>query len=99
MSETANASIRVRARSASAQRAGRGTSASPTRPKLGAHWSIAGGLHHALEEAARYRAGAVQIFSKTSGQWKAKPLAPEAIRLFRETHDRLGPFETAVHDS
>lgn len=68
-------------------------------PHLGAHWSIAGGLHLALEEAARYRAGAVQIFSKTSGQWAAKPLTPEAVRLFRETQARLGPFETAVHDS
>ena len=68
-------------------------------PYLGAHWSIAGGLHLALEEAARYRAAAVQIFSKTSGQWAAKPLTEEAIRLFRETQARLGPFETAVHDS
>jgi deoxyribonuclease-4 len=66
---------------------------------LGAHWSIAGGLHCALEEAARYRAGAVQIFSKTSGQWAAKPLTPEAVQLFRDTQSRLGPFETAVHDS
>lgn len=68
-------------------------------PFLGAHWSIAGGLHLALEEAAHYRAGAVQIFSKTSGQWAAKPLTEEAIRLFHETQARLGPFETAVHDS
>jgi deoxyribonuclease-4 len=68
-------------------------------PHLGAHWSIAGGLHLALEEAARHRAGAVQIFSKTSGQWAAKPLTSEAIRQFHETRARLGPFETAVHDS
>ena len=68
-------------------------------PALGAHWSIAGGLHLALEEAHRHRAGAVQIFSKTSGQWKAKPLDPDAVRQFRETDRRLGPFEMAVHDS
>lgn len=61
--------------------------------------SIAGGLHLALEEAARHRSGAVQIFTKQSNQWAAKPLDDEAIRLFRETNDRLGPFEMAAHSS
>ena len=61
--------------------------------------SVAGGLHHALEEAARFRSGAVQVFTKNSNQWAAKPLDPEAIRLFQETDARLGPFEMAAHDS
>lgn len=61
--------------------------------------SVAGGLHRALEEAARHRSGAVQLFTKNSNQWVAKPLDDAAIRLFRETGDRLGPFEMAAHDS
>lgn len=68
-------------------------------PYLGAHMSIAGGLHHSLEDAARHRAGAVQLFSKQSSQWRAKPLDDESVRIFRETNRKLGPFEMAVHDS
>jgi deoxyribonuclease IV len=68
-------------------------------PYLGAHMSIAGGHHHALEAAARYRSRAVQLFTRNSNQWAAKPLEPESVRLFRETDQRLGPFEMAAHDS
>lgn len=66
---------------------------------LGAHNSIAGGLHLALEEAGRLRAGAVQIFTKSSNQWAAKPLDTETIALFRDTNEKLGPFEMAAHSS
>ncbi len=68
-------------------------------PFLGAHMSIAGGLHRALEEAARLRCGAVQLFTKSANQWAAKPLTGDAIRKFRETDAALGPFQTAAHDS
>ncbi len=61
--------------------------------------SVAGGLHLALEEAARHRSGAVQVFTKNSNQWNAKPLDDESIRLFKETNARLGPFEMAAHSS
>jgi deoxyribonuclease IV len=68
-------------------------------PYLGAHMSIAGGVHKALEEAARHRSGAVQLFTKNNNQWSGKPLTPEAIEQFVETDRRLGPFEKAAHDS
>lgn len=61
--------------------------------------SIAGGLHLALEEAARHRSGSVQLFTKGSNQWAAKPLDDESIALFKETNQRLGPFEMAAHSS
>jgi len=61
--------------------------------------SVAGGLHHALEDAARHRCGAVQLFTKNASQWAARPLDPEAVRTFRETMARLGPFRSAAHDS
>jgi deoxyribonuclease IV len=68
-------------------------------PYLGAHMSIAGGLHLALEEAARHRCGAVQLFTRNANQWAAKPLTSEVVRVFEETNARLGPFEMAAHDS
>jgi deoxyribonuclease-4 len=66
---------------------------------LGAHMSIAGGYHLALEEAARHRSGAVQLFTRNSNQWVARPISGEEVRRFRETDARLGPFEMAAHDS
>jgi deoxyribonuclease IV len=71
----------------------------PFHPLLGAHMSIAGGLHHALEDAARYRCGAVQIFTSSPNQWKARRLDAAAIGLFRDADVRLGPFASAAHDS
>jgi deoxyribonuclease IV len=68
-------------------------------PFLGAHMSIAGGLHHALEDAARHRCGAVQLFTRNSNQWKAKPLEAASIAQYLETDARLGPFASAAHDS
>lgn len=68
-------------------------------PLLGAHMSIAGGLHHALEDAARYRCGAVQLFTRNSNQWKVKPLDEAAIARYLDTDERLGPFASAAHDS
>jgi deoxyribonuclease IV len=71
----------------------------PWHPLLGAHMSIAGGLYHALEEAARYRCGAVQLFTASPNQWKVKPLDEASIAVFLSTDAKLGPFASAVHDS
>jgi len=59
--------------------------------------SIAGGAYRALEEAARRRTRAVQLFTRSTSSWAAKPLTAEEVRTFRETGARLGPFETAAH--
>lgn len=87
----------IGSRAAPRTKGGRGADA--WHPLLGAHMAVAGGLHRALEEAARHRSGAVQLFTKNSNQWAAKPLDETTIRLFREAGDRLGPFEMAAHDS
>lgn len=71
----------------------------PWHPFLGAHMSIAGGLHHALEDAARHRCGAVQLFTASPNQWKVKPLDEVSTALYLDTDARLGPFASAVHDS
>lgn len=42
--------------------------------RFGAHMSIAGGLHLAVERAREAGCDVVQIFSKNNNQWKCKPL-------------------------
>lgn len=51
--------------------------------KLGAHESIAGGMEKAVERAVEDGCEALQVFNKSSSQWKAKTLGAEEIELFR----------------
>jgi deoxyribonuclease-4 len=53
-------------------------------PPLGAHESIAGGLHRALERGAEIYCDCLQIFVKNASQWRAKPLAEEAVDIWRQ---------------
>ncbi|MGB8341716.1 MAG: deoxyribonuclease IV [Chthoniobacterales bacterium] len=55
---------------------------------LGAHMSIGGGVHRAIERACSIRCSAMQIFVKNNMQWFARPLTREEIRAFREHADR-----------
>ena len=57
---------------------------------LGAHMSIAGGVHKALERGKSVGCDVVQIFTKSSNQWKAKPLSDEDVRLFNEAKAETG---------
>jgi deoxyribonuclease-4 len=52
-------------------------------PRLGAHLSIAGGLPRAVDRAEASGCQALQIFTKSAGQWRARELPPEEIALFR----------------
>jgi deoxyribonuclease-4 len=49
---------------------------------LGAHMSIAGGAHMAIERACSIQCTAMQIFVKNNMQWFARPLRSEEIRAF-----------------
>ncbi|MEO8439574.1 MAG: deoxyribonuclease IV [Spartobacteria bacterium] len=55
---------------------------------LGAHMSIGGGLHRAIERARSIECTAMQIFVKNNMQWFARPLAREEISLFLEHTQR-----------
>jgi deoxyribonuclease-4 len=55
---------------------------------LGAHESVAGGLHNAFERAARDGCDAVQLWTRSSRQWAARPLEDEQVRLFKSAHRR-----------
>jgi len=52
-------------------------------PLLGAHLSIAGGLPRAIDRAVASRCEALQIFTKSVGQWRARPIPAEEVALFR----------------
>jgi deoxyribonuclease-4 len=49
---------------------------------LGAHMSIGGGVHMAIERARSINCTAMQIFVKNNMQWFARPLTKEEIRSF-----------------
>jgi len=66
---------------------------------LGAHMSIAGGYHKAVERAAELGCDCVQIFTKSTTQWRAPPITSEQARQFRQTIDRYGIVHPNGHDS
>lgn len=70
----------------------------PKRP-LGAHMSIAGGLERAVERGAAVGATALQIFTKSSNQWAARPLAEGEATRFREAVRASGMTRVVAHDS
>jgi deoxyribonuclease-4 len=53
----------------------------------GAHMSIAGGVHRAVERAAGYAMTALQLFTRTARAWTAPPLADAAAGEFRRSLD------------
>jgi len=70
-----------------------------TKHRFGAHMSIAGGLHRALEEAVRLGCDCAQIFVKNQQQWSARPLSEEQVRLFRRTQRATGVRPIVAHAS
>ena len=71
----------------------------PARDELGAHVSIAGGLHLALERGRELGCGAVQIFLKNQRQWAAKPLGADEVRAFRAARRTCGIAPVFAHAS
>jgi deoxyribonuclease-4 len=55
---------------------------------LGAHESVAGGLHNVFERAARDGCDAIQLWTRSSRQWAAAPLDDDRIGTFQRAHRR-----------
>jgi deoxyribonuclease-4 len=68
-------------------------------PLFGAHMSVAGGLHHAVEAAVEHECGTLQIFSKNANQWAAKPLQEDDITVFRQAVKKARLKFVTAHDS
>lgn len=68
-------------------------------PRLGAHLSIAGGLPRAVDRAVATRCEALQIFTKSTGQWRARPLPEDEVVLFRRRVAETGIWPVVAHAS
>lgn len=68
-------------------------------PRLGAHLSIAGGLPRAVDRAVATRCETLQIFTKSTGQWRARPLPADEIVLFRRQVAESGVQPVFAHNS
>ena len=68
-------------------------------PRLGAHLSIAGGLPRAVDRAVASTCEALQIFTKSAGQWRARPLPDDEVVLFRRRVGETGIHPVVAHNS
>jgi deoxyribonuclease IV len=66
---------------------------------LGAHFSIAKGLHKAIIEADAYDCYTLQIFTKNASTWKEKILTEKQIQDFIKTRQKTGIDQIISHTS
>ena len=66
-------------------------------PRFGAHMSISGGLHHALELGYSIGCEAIQLFTRNSTRWKATPRTPQELALFKQTQAQTGIAPVIAH--
>src|SRR6266850_3737895 len=64
---------------------------------LGAHMSIGGGVHRAIERARAIKCTAMQIFVKNNMQWFARPLQREEISAFLDHAQRAELHSAFAH--
>ena len=66
---------------------------------LGAHFSIAGGLHKAFDRASSYGCTALQIFTKNANTWKERKLTHDDIERFQRAQRESGIGSVCSHGS
>jgi deoxyribonuclease-4 len=67
--------------------------------RLGAHMSISGGVEKAVVRGQEVGCEAIQIFTKNSNQWKAKPLTNTEVKAFREACEAAGIGPVIAHSA
>jgi deoxyribonuclease-4 len=67
--------------------------------RLGAHMSISGGLEKAVVRGQEVGCEAIQIFTKNSNQWEAKPLTPTEVTTFRDACQAAGIGPVIAHSA
>ncbi len=65
--------------------------------RLGAHMSIAGGVYRAFALGRKASCDAIQIFLKSSRQWKGKPYTAKEIERFHEEAARGDIYPVVAH--
>ena len=68
-------------------------------PYLGAHESVAGGLHFAFDHIKTVGGEALQIFTRNQRQWNPKPVSEEEQHLFAEAWKTQPSLPVASHAS
>jgi deoxyribonuclease-4 len=68
-------------------------------PLVGAHTSIAGGVHRAVERGCATGCRAIQIFTSSNQQWRAREITDEDAERFRRASRRLDVRPVAAHAS
>ena len=64
---------------------------------LGAHFSIAGGLHKAVLTAGKYGCPVLQVFTKNANSWKERKLSLDEIEQFRLAKEDHGVVSVCSH--
>ncbi len=67
-------------------------------PCLGAHMSIAGGIHRAFDRLAEIEGNALQIFTTNHRRWSPGKLGARQIELFKSRWQASGRPAVAAHD-
>ena len=68
-------------------------------PILGAHMSVAGGLHRAFERIKAVGGQSLQIFTRNQRQWDAPPILREESELFYKAWEESGGLPVVAHGS
>lgn len=66
---------------------------------IGAHTSVAGGVHKALKIGEEIGATTIQIFTSNQKQWKGKPIAEDELQRWEEWKEKTGISHIMSHDS
>ncbi len=66
---------------------------------LGAHFSIAKGIHHSIEEAVAYGCNTLQMFTKNANTWKERDVSDAEVERFKRSIKASGITKTASHTS
>ncbi|HAG07776.1 MAG: putative endonuclease 4 [Clostridia bacterium 62_21] len=66
---------------------------------LGAHMSIAGGMDKAILRGQSIGCETIQVFTKSSNRWRAKPLVSEEIARFKQAREESGINPVFGHTS
>ena len=66
---------------------------------IGAHMSIAGGVHKALLEGQAFGANVIQIFTANQRQWHSKAISEAEVQLWEKTRTETGITHIMSHDN
>lgn len=67
--------------------------------RVGAHTSISGGLHRALERGAAVGCDVIQIFSRSNQQWAMRPIGDDDLAAWEQARVATGVDPVMVHGS